>query len=402
MKNRRLIYLLSSLLLSLLLLSPSLKAEVLKKIEITGNKKTTRQSIILHGQIKIDKELSEKEVEEIKERLGRINQITLKTIEFQAGTLKIEILEKWTLFPVPMITESGNYHNRGFLIYEDNFLGTLGTLAPGISWSNSIFNALLYYQDESLFTPNTGVKVLLMRKSDYVEFKRLDNVKNIHESRYDLFMITPNYLYKDHVFKAGPIYIDKTIHNEQGDAIFADKSKGIFFRHHLNAFQVMDVMYEGIVTTYDLYTLRTQTKKWILRQEVDAKLSVPMGNNFFNAGVHGHLVNDDSYLFPKYLGGDEGYRGYDKSSLPASGNVGFYAQYQQHLFKRIFLSPFYEFNRSKIIAPVDANKTINENSIGIGIRYYFKKISIPAIIFDYAKNIDDKSTHFHINVGVSI
>lgn len=135
MKNYRRLFILPTILVTLLM-SHSLEAVVLKKIEITGNKKTTTQSIILHGQIKLGQELSEKEVEQIKERLGRINQISLKKIEFQEGTLKIEIVDKWTLFPVPMITESGNYHNRGFLIYEDNFLGTLGTLAPGISWSN--------------------------------------------------------------------------------------------------------------------------------------------------------------------------------------------------------------------------------------------------------------------------
>lgn len=382
--------------------SPILCAEVLKKIEVIGNKRTKAESIIQHGQIKIGQELSEEGVQEIKEHLGRINQIHLKSIELKNGTLRIEIEDKWTLFPVPMITESGNYHNRGFLIYEDNFLGTLGTIAPGISWSNSVFNALLYYQDESLFTPTTGIKFLLMRKSDFVEFKRRGNVKNVHESRYDILMITPNYLYKNQVYKAGPVYVDKSIYNEEGFKIFRDKSKGIFFRHHLNAFQAMDVMYEGLVTTYDLYALRSQSSKLVIRHEADAKWSITTGQNFLNFGLHGHHVNNASYLFPKYLGGDEGYRGYDKSSLASSRNAGAYIQFQQHLFKRIFLSPFYEFNSSKLIHPIAGGKSISENSIGIGLRYYFKKISIPAVIFDYARNIDDKSNHFHINVGVNI
>ncbi|MDO9182226.1 MAG: hypothetical protein Q7U04_07445, partial [Bacteriovorax sp.] len=68
----------------------------------------------------------------------------------------------------------------------------------------------------------------------------------------------------------------------------------------------------------------------------------------------------------------------------------------------VFFSPFYEFNSSRLIAPIHFGKNINENAIGIGLRYYFKKISIPAIIFDAARNIEDKSNHYHISVGVSI
>ncbi|MFA6237740.1 MAG: hypothetical protein WC635_10470 [Bacteriovorax sp.] len=388
-------------LFSLLILPQISFAEILKSVEVTGNKRTTKSSIIQHGHIEIGHELSEEDLRKIKEHLGRVNQIHLKKIEFMNGVLSIDIEEKWTLFPVPMITESGNYHNRGFLIYEDNFMGTLGTFAPGVSWSNSIFNAILYYQDESLFSHATGMKILLMRKSDYVEFKRVEKTVNIHESRYDLYMITPNYLYENQVFKAGPVYIDKKIYSESGAQIFQDQSRGIFFRHHLNAYQTMEVMYEGLVTTYDLYTLRSGNH-WIFRNEADARWSFPRDGNFFNFGVHGHHVNNGSFLFPKYLGGEEGYRGYDKSSLPASANAGAYAQYQQHLFHRIYLSPFFEYNSSKLINDIHSGSSISENTIGVGLRYYFKKISIPAVIFDYAKNINDKSDHFHINVGVNL
>jgi len=325
----------------ILFISQAIGAEVLKDVIVIGNKRTTKSAIIQHGQIKIGSDLTNEGVNTIKEHLGRINQITLKNIDFTDGILTVEIMDKWTLFPVPMITESGNYHNRGLILYEDNFLGTLGTLAPGVSWSNSVFNALLYYQDESLFSPATGIKVLLMRKSDYVEFKRRDIVNNIHESRYDLVMITPNYLYKENVFKAGPVYINKKIYDDAGGEIFRDKSKGIFFRHHLNAFQAMDVMYEGVVTTYDLYSLRSESHKWIFRHEFDVKWSIPTAKNFINLGLHGHHVNDSSFLFPKYLGGDDGFRGYDKSSLPASKNIGAMMMYQQHLYKNVFLSPFY-------------------------------------------------------------
>ena len=384
-----------------LFLSRVIYADVLNRVEISGNKRTTNEAIIQHGQIKIGQDIGEKELNNIRENLGRIGQILVTKFEFTNGILKIEIEDKWTLFPVPMITQSGNYKNRGFLIYDDNFLGSLGTLAPGISWSNSIFNYLLYYQDESLFNPRSGIKLLLMRKSDFVDFTRFNTSVDTYESRYDSYLITPNYLYKDQVFKAGPVYIDKSIY-KNNTQIFRDKSKGIFFRHHWNAFQTLEVMYEGFVTTYDLYALKSQTGKMIYLNEANISWSIPTKLSFLNYGLHGYHASEKNYIFAKNLGGDEEFRGYDKASFPVSQNLGGLVQYQQHLFHRFFLAPFYEYNRSVLIDPILNGKNINEHTIGLGLRYYFKKISIPAVIFDAARNIDDKSNHFHINIGVSI
>ena len=380
------------LLIATSLFSQIVFAEILKQVVVIGNKRTTREAIIQHGQIKLGHELSDEDLRTVKENLGRIGQIHLRNLEFKNGTLKIEVEDKWTLFPVPMITQSGNYHNRGFLIYDDNFLGSLGTLAPGISWSNSFFNYLLYYQDESIFGPRSGIKFLVMRKSDLVELKRSNNAIRTHESLYDSYLITPNFLYKSQVFKAGPVYIDKSIYKEN-NLLLRDKSKGIFFRHHWNAFQTLEVMYEGFVTTYDLYALKSQNGKMVYLNEANISWSVPTKKSFLNFGIHGYHSSEKSYLFAKNIGGDEGFRGYDKASFPTAKNIGALLQYQQHLFSRFFLSPFYEYNSSGLIEKLSKVNGFNDSTIGIGIRYYFKNNSIPAVIFDAARNIDDNSNH---------
>lgn len=389
------------LLIYFFLLPNLLFAEVLRDVEIVGNKRTKKNAIIQHGNIKIGQDIGPKELQEIKDTIGRIGQIRLKDMSYNNGILRIEVEDKWTIFPVPMITQSGSYKNRGFLVYDDNFLGTLGTFAPGVSWSNSIFNYLLYFQDESLFSSSTGIKFLLMKKSDYVEFLRNDVVVDSHESRYDSYLITPNYLYKEHVFKAGPAYIDRSIYKD-GKKISRNKSKGIFFRHHLNGYRTLEVMYEGLVTTFDIYALKSQEGKSVFLNEANAIWSIPIKSSFLNFGVHGYLSSEKSYQYAKNIGGDEGFRGYDKASFPVSSNYGAMIQYQQHLFNRFFLSPFYEYNSSKLIAPILNARKLNENTIGAGIRYYFKKISIPAVILDMGRNIEDKSNHFHLNIGVSI
>jgi hypothetical protein len=379
----------------------TVSAEILERVEIIGNKRTSAHAIIQHGRIKTGEDLNEENLGIIKENLGRIDQIQIKNVQLKDGTLKIEVTDKWTFIPVPMITQSGNYYNRGVVIYDNNFLGTLGTFAPGISWSNSILNYLLYFQNESMFTPTTGIKVLVMKKSDLVEFKRFNNPDEVHESRYNSYLITPNLLYKNHVFKAGPVYISRSIY-KNNYKISEDKSKGFFFRHHLNAFQTLDILYKGFVTTYDLYLLQNQNGEMVYQNEANIIWCVPVNNSFYNFSLHGYHSSAKNYLFSKNLGGDEGYRGYDKASLPISQNFGALLQYQQYLFQQTYLTPFYEYNKSTLITPVFNGKKIGENTIGLGIHYYFKSISIPAVILDFARNIENRSNHFHINVGLSI
>jgi len=377
-------------------------AEVIRDVVLVGNTKTTRRGIIRHGLIHLGREISAEEINEIKERLRRINQFILKNLSFKDGVLTVEIEDKWSLFPVPMITQSGSYYSRGFLIYENNFLGSLGTFAPAMAWTNSGFNGLLYFQDESFFMPQAGFKILLLRKSDPVYFRRHGSIVSSYESRYDTILFTPNYLYKRHVFKGGPIYVDKSIYDKNGVHIFRDKGAGLFLRHHLNQYQMTDTQMDGFVTTYNLIFIHRSNGDTIVFHEGDAKLSIPYLNHFSNFEVHGHHVNDNSYLYPKIIGGNEGYRGYDKASFPAQWNIGALAQFQYNFYPRVFLAPFYEYNYSKLIKDVLNGKTIAENTLGIGVRYYFKKISIPAVIFDVSRNFEDRSTHLLVNIGLSL
>ncbi|MDO9184307.1 MAG: FtsQ-type POTRA domain-containing protein, partial [Bacteriovorax sp.] len=290
-------------LLVLLVLSSPARSEILREIEIVGNTRTSNEAIIKHGQIKINQNVDTEALEKIQENLGRIGQIILKKVEFNSGILKITMEDKWTIFPVPMITQSGNYHNRGFLIYEDNFLGTLGTFAPGISWSNSILNYLLYFQDETFFTSDYGIKFLFLKKSDLVEFSRQRDIIDTHESRYNSYLLAPNYLFNNQVFKAGPIFIEKSIY-KNGVKNLSENSKGLFFRHHWNAYKNLDFMYQGIITTYDFYALNNKNNDSTYLHEATLISSLPINVNFLNLGLHCYYSNNRSYLFSKNLGGD--------------------------------------------------------------------------------------------------
>ena len=51
----------------------SLKAEIINKIEINGNKRVSDETVILYGKIKIKEEISEKKLNEIINNLNSTN-----------------------------------------------------------------------------------------------------------------------------------------------------------------------------------------------------------------------------------------------------------------------------------------------------------------------------------------
>lgn len=401
MKNNR-IYRFVIILFILSFFAHSAHSKIINKVEITGNSKTKKEAILKWAGIHVGKVLSNEEIEEIIENLKRIYQFNLKKVEFKNETLYIDIEDKWSVFPVPMIAQSGNYYSRGLLIYENNFLGKLGTVAPGIFWTNSGLNGIFYWQQDNVLAESVGMKVLVLHKSDLTEFRRREKIVNTFETRFDTIILTPNFHKGRHDHKLGPIYIKKKILNTLGEKIFRSESFGVYYRHHYNNFKKLPILFDGLYTSYDFFLLKDSKDGVDYLQGGDVQYILPHKKSFLKLEAHFHQTNNTGYLSPKMLGGNEGHRGYDKESLPAQLNLGFMIQEQIHLLDNVYTAPFYEYNHTKLIRPVQNGLTLRESTVGINFSYYFKKISIPAVIIEYARNIDDKSTHIHLNVGLKL
>lgn len=389
-------------LFALSILSLESYANTIKKVAIIGNSKTKRASIIKWGGVRLGKKISDEELKNVFEKMKRANQFNLKSITFNNDTLKIVIEEKWSIFPVPMLTQSGNYYSRGLLVYENNFLGRLGTIAPGVFWTNSGINGILYWQEDNVLAQNVGMKVLLLHKSDLTEFKRKDEVVSTFETRFDTIILTPNLNLGRHDHKLGPIYIKKKVLGTEEESLFNSESFGLYYRHHYNNYKKLPILFDGIYTSYDFFLLRNSKGDLDYLQGGDLQYILPNGKNFFKFEFHFSYTNNSGFLSPKMLGGNEGHRGYDRESLPAERNFGVMLQEQFFIWKNIYSAAFYEFNNTKLIKPVLNGAKLNESTVGINLSYYFKKISIPGVILEFARNLDDKSSHVHINVGLKL
>ena len=311
----------------------------------------------------------------------------------------MDIEDKWTIFPIPMITQSGDYYSRGILLYENNFLGKLGTIASGIFFTNSGLNGLLYWQENNVIRQNIGMKIILFRKSDLSQFERNDKIVNTFETSIDSIILTPNYSHGRHDHKIGPIYINKKVFDSAGLMVMQSEILGLYYRHHYNDYKKLTTLYNGLKTTYDFFLL-PESGKYNYLHGGDIQYIMPTGNNYFKIQTHYYQTNHTGFLSPKILGGMEGHRGYDRESLMAQRNLGLMLEQEIHRFGDVHLAFFYEFNKTRLIKPMQNGLMLKESTVGANISYYFEQISIPAIIFEYARNIDDASNHVHVNVGL--
>ncbi|MCF8060624.1 MAG: hypothetical protein K9K67_15080, partial [Bacteriovoracaceae bacterium] len=308
--------------------------------------------------------------------------------------------DKWSLFPVPLITQNGQYFSRGLLLYENNFLGRLGTFAPGVFWTNSGLNALIYWQEDNIISKTLGMKVILLHKNDLTQFERKGNIVKEFESRLDSIILTPNYQHGNFDHKLGPIFLKREIF-EGENRVFRSKRYGLYYRQHYRGFQKLPVLFDGLDGSFDLFFIPKGSEYDFLTGG-DLEYLKPVGNDFFHSRIHFNYTNNDSYLSPKILGGNEGYRGYDRESLPTQWNYGGLLEFKKHLFNTVYSSVFYEYNYSKLIKPVLDGAKLSESTVGINAGYFFQKVSIPAFICEYAYNVDDQSHHVLVNVGLQL
>ncbi|MBF0299532.1 MAG: hypothetical protein HQK51_12475 [Oligoflexia bacterium] len=387
---------------------------IIDEIQVIGNTKTKRSAILRTIGINEGDTIDDDGLEIIKNRLLLNSQYLLKRVDLEKKgkgrvVLSIEIEDKWSLIPVPMITQSGYYYSRGFLIYESNFLGELATMVPAIAWTNSGLQGILAYKDEAAFGPNSGMKVIALHKSDLTKFQRKEETSAVFESKMTALLISPNYNTGLHVFKVGAVIFKKDVRNESDQNVFLYKGQALQLRYHYNAkkYGMADVYYTGFYVTYNSFAVIPNVNgRFVNLHDFQIESSIPISHNFLNLMFLGRTSNDSSYLYPDLLGGKEGFRGYDSSSLPTYQYYALMLQYQQRVWRELFLDAFYENTSAKLIDEVAIKSKIHgaikENTVGVGLRYYFKKITIPALVVEYARNLDDKSSHIHFNLGLSL
>ncbi len=388
-----------------LLASVDLNAEIVKDIQITGQTKTKPWALLRRLNVQVGDDLSPADVEDLRVRVSQNSQYILKSYKFENGVLKIEIEDKWSIIPVPLISQSGNFYMRGVGFFENNFLGRLETLVPAVAWTNSGINYLLLYNSENFFTSNFGISSLIVHLNTLSRFYRHKVELNHFETRATAFEITPNFFYKNMVFKAGPIFFKKDVVLNNTTAPNQHfEGTGLRTRFNIKFYEQLDTLYKGYYITANNYFLKPEKSDdpVFFHGKIEfVSSSQVFDEHFINFSENLGLTSAKTLFYNFSEGAHEGFRGYDGESLHMQRYAATMLQYQHHVWDRLYAVTFFENTRSVLVNPI-GGAHLNENTIGGGLRYYLKKITIPGINMEYGYNIQDKSSHIHFNVGLKL
>lgn len=392
------------LILTTILLIDQLSAEVIKDIQVTGQTKTKSWALLRRVNVKIGDDLTPGELEDLRIRVSQNAQYILKSFKFENGILKIDIEDKWSIIPVPLISQSGDYHMRGIGLFENNFLGRLETLVPAVAWTNSGINYLLLYNSENFFSSNFGISALVVRLNTLSRFYRHKVIQNQFESRTTALEVTPNFFYKNMVFKAGPVFFKKDIVPNNPAESVKFEGAGLRSRFNIKFYEQLDTLFKGYFVTANAYVLRPNNGgNTFFHGKIEFASTYPIfGRHFVNFSENLGLASAKTFFYNFSEGAHEGFRGYDGESIHMQRYAASMLQYQHHVWDRLYAVAFFENTRTVLINPIYGGAHLNENTIGTGFRYYLKKISIPGINVEYGYNIQDKSSHLHFNVGLKL
>ena len=100
------------LLLTLILFSVNLRAEVVKDIDIIGNKRVSDETIKIYGKIKVNENIDEKKLKKILKNLYSTKFFEDVNIELKNGLLKIKLVEYPTINNLVILGEPSNKYKK--------------------------------------------------------------------------------------------------------------------------------------------------------------------------------------------------------------------------------------------------------------------------------------------------
>ena len=399
------------------------KSEFLKKngdlrirqIILKGNKRTKTHVLSQWFANNEGKKLSELDIEKVMEDLFKLKILASIDVEYKVVPrnirektekgvdIHIRVGEKWTLYPIPIFYAFQGTILGGLFIVESNLLGyNYGATAGGI-YSNRGWQYIVGFASPYILTTDFFGEIRSAGGSIYTENK--DARGTLHQAfqqqRYDILYTFGYTFWKIFsVANTGGVFLsdvpnDKNIHTDKKPILNVPGSANIlylgikfFFNDRLNRFYYD----KGLRSTLEF------KKGFNLDKNRYNVYSIESQNKYTHESFYDHTVSLALYWaysnFPETiehrLGGNEASRTLPSLFIPADRYINLSLLYQIPIYEFKYgtftLLNFFEgglFNRNK-------EPLTYYYGPGLGIRFYFKYITIPAFGVDIAYELNAK------------
>jgi len=389
----------------------------IESILITGNKNTMRIVILNSIGIRKGNKLSEFDPYEAVNRLksrGIFSYINLTYIKDDKGSLilGIHVKEKITLIPIPIYSDNGHSRKYGLFLLESNFLGLNKNLFLGGMYSTSSMSFMAGYTDRSFLNTDFNYKLFFKyAESEFEDGTVEEHILSKYKGTDKLFSLGTGYYITPYLnlkivngFRAmdvDPGYDENLNKPESGEAFFTGgKIEVIKMRYN-------EFLNFGIKARIEVLRNFFERTKGIENNENERYTSSKITAEYSHKIFHSHKVRlflkggTDSHaeIFRERIGGTEGFQSLPGDIITSQKFGGSKISYE---------IPFMKFSWGFATAMLfyeqgiyrdENDENITYHGPGAGFMIYLKRIAIPALGLNYARNMETGLYQSSVSVG---
>lgn len=385
---------------------------IIKEFSIKGAKKTRHSYIMSQTKTRPGHTLSSFDSHQFVNRLKMKNIFSDIEIIYinDSGTAVIEIIltEKWTIIPLPMFSSNSRNTVYGLFILESNLLGYGKNLFTGGTWSNSGWSGMLGYIDPSFLNTDFRFNLFLIYKNSIyqngdMDGRLLSEYKSVEKNaRLDLGHGFKNRYY---IYITGA-YQSQSVDDNYKDSFNIPEShenfkSGLIF--NINTLKYYEHFYYGFLMQSDFsehIPAKGSSKNYTTSElRIDYSFKV-FSFHKISANAFG-FYGDIPEIAQRRIGGKPGFRTIPAdiiiSDKYASGTVSYEFPFLKYRWGAVTLLSFWEqgiFKNYKNTEPFYGP--------GAGLFFYLKRIAIPAVGFNYARNLKTGKNEFSVSGGYSM
>ena len=385
-----------------------------ENLTITGNKRTQESYIrsVLQNCLWIWEQSYSKRSSEKKEtksedkdqnKISFYKQCLINTklfskvdISKKGKQIKIDVVDRWTLIPIPYVRGQGDAKAFGFFLIDTNLFGRGKFITAGGTFGSGGNSGFLMYRDPSLFFSkwNGGV-ILRNAKQDSYNFQGKDEIEGFQER----FISYGGYLgYKIYPKTTVGLSVSKDKKEFSKLESFSTPQNNEYFFGGINlsyrGSQYKFYFKEGTDASLSLKAPFAETNKDA--KGIEVKLNVSSQWNITKDHALqltlGHLQTfSKRFGYALKLGGQKGLRGLPLKGVWATRSTSLSADYQIPLY----FSKYGTWTFSTFLDGASLNQVINQNesdmftaSYGVGATFFIKKVNFPGLGLFYGRNND--------------
>ncbi len=382
---------------------------IIREFIIIGAKKTRSSLILNQTGTKPGHLLSTFDPHEFVNRLKKKNifsDIELNYInDSDKAVIEVLVTEKWTIIPIPMFSSNNRNTAYGLYVLESNLMGYGKTLFTGGTWSNAGWSGILGYIDPSLLSTNSRLNLFLIYKNFIYQNGDLEgNLLREYRSVEQKARLDLGYGFRNRYF----FYISGGYESSSVDKKYEENlnipeeqknyKAGLLF--DINRLKYYEYLFYGLAMQsgfyehipadkdYDGYMIWEFKMNWSFKVFSFHRLSFSASSSYGNTPV----------IARERIGGRDGFRTIPADIITSdkytSGTVSYELPFLRYRWGAVTLLSFWE---QGVFKNDEGRKTFH--GPGAGLLFYMKRLAIPALGFNYARNLKTETNEFSVSAG---